>query len=152
MVAPVPAQISTLRPRLSATARRRPLLTTHYPLCEPSDFLHLRRRMGHVATVSLLFSASSAHFPAPRECASKAFATTNLQAFKHTNSFVCIDLAPLCRLFASFFAFVSFVFNCLQPLFQKHPGWGGRKRNSRLSLCAQCLCGDSHLLHQEVST
>ncbi len=33
-------------------------------------------------------------------------------------------LPPLCRLFALFSAFVSFVFNGLRPLFSKHPGGG----------------------------
>jgi len=47
-----------------------------------------------------------------------------LGARKHANSFVCIGLEPLCRLFAPFSAHGSFVFNRLQPLFRKHPGWG----------------------------
>jgi hypothetical protein len=34
-------------------------------------------------------------------------------------------LQPLCRLFALFSGFVSFVFNRLQPLSTKHPRWGG---------------------------
>jgi len=40
------------------------------------------------------------------------------------NSCVCIGLPPLCRPFALFTSLVSFVFNSLRPLFQKHPGWG----------------------------
>src|SRR4029077_8515033 len=47
-----------------------------------------------------------------------------LGCLKPANSFVCIGLEPLCRLFALFSALVSFVFNRLQPLFRKHPGWG----------------------------
>src|SRR5882762_4875984 len=41
-------------------------------------------------------------------------------------------LQPLCRLFALFSAFASFVFNRLQPLSTKHPGWGGYHRSSFL--------------------
>jgi len=33
-------------------------------------------------------------------------------------------LQPLWPLFALFFNFRFFIFNSLQPLFQKHPGWG----------------------------
>jgi hypothetical protein len=39
-------------------------------------------------------------------------------------SHVLSSLPPLCPLFALFSALPSFVFNRLQPLFPKHPGWG----------------------------
>jgi N-6 DNA methylase len=44
-------------------------------------------------------------------------------------SIVFIPLPPLCALFSPFSAFVSFVFNRLQPLFRKHPGVGVCVRN-----------------------
>ena len=40
-------------------------------------------------------------------------------------SHVLSSLQPLVPLFALFSALPSFVFNRLQPLFPKHPGWGG---------------------------
>src|SRR6266436_3624967 len=46
-------------------------------------------------------------------------------------SHVLRNLQPLCLLFALFSALPSFVFNSLQPLFAKHPGWGGRCDLSR---------------------
>jgi hypothetical protein len=51
---------------------------------------------------------------------------------KPANSRVCIGLPPLCRLFALFSAFVSFVFNRLRPLFTKHPGVGYPRPTSSL--------------------
>ena len=56
-------------------------------------------------------------------------ALVNARTFKRANSFVCIDLPPLCALFSLFSAFVSFVFNRLQPLSRKHPGGGVCVRN-----------------------
>jgi hypothetical protein len=47
-----------------------------------------------------------------------------LSDVQRVNSFVYKSLAPLCPLFAPFSSSVSFVFNRLQPLFQKHPGGG----------------------------
>src|SRR6266446_5473797 len=84
------------------------------------------RRLHHVTPISLPFSAGSAYFPSSRKC---TFHRHGVQAFgtcKFANSFVYRSLVPLCRLFALFSAFGSFVFNRLQPLFQKHPGVGYR--------------------------
>ena len=53
----------------------------------------------------------------------------NARTFNRANSFVCIGLPPLCALLSLFSALVSFVFNRLQPLFRKHPGWGACMRN-----------------------
>jgi hypothetical protein len=61
-------------------------------------------------------------------------------ALKRANSFVCIGLEPLCRLFLRVSALVSFVFNRLQPLFQEQPGWGYLVRPSALPLRPQRLC------------
>ena len=154
MVAPVPAQISKLPPRLPPQSGRHPLpssatsvLITPCPLCcafsrlrtlnsfaflshpcNPSSFMRLRTLLRNGAPRSLLFSMASALFLSPRGCTSKWFPTTNLQAFKRANSFVCIGLEPLCRLFTLFPALVSFVFNRLQPLFTKYRGWGYPER------------------------
>jgi len=96
------------------------------PTREASTF---PRHLHYVTPISLPFSARSAYFPSPRAVTTRVYTssslpTTDFQTSRHTNSFVCIDLAPLCRLFVLFSAFVSFVFNRLQPLFRKHPGWG----------------------------
>src|SRR5712692_7665612 len=49
---------------------------------------------------------------------------SGVRAFLRANSFVYKSLPPLHRLSALFCAPPSFVFNRLQPLFRKHPGWG----------------------------
>jgi len=125
MVAPVPAQISKLRTRLPAAARRRssPLLTTH-------DGLHT------VFLSPLCFHTLTIPFPTT-PFFSNPYKTTGGVGSGTQGSprislcALCLcgksisfkSLRPLCRLFALFSALVSFVFNRLQPLFQKHPGW-----------------------------
>ncbi|SRR6266446_4423143 len=92
------------------------------------------RRLHHVTPISLPFSAGSAYFPSSRKC---TFHRHGVQAFgtcKFANSFVYRSLVPLCRLFALFSAFGSFVFNRLRPLFPKHPGVGTRVPTSTLKL------------------
>ena len=86
----------------ASTRRRPPPPTTHYPPLTTHSLFTSRR---HVRVFA-------------------SFPTTDFHTFRHANSLVCIDLPPLCPLFALFSAFVSFVFNRLQPLFRKHPGWG----------------------------
>jgi hypothetical protein len=93
---------------------------------ERSNFPHRRHRMLHVMPASLLLSTASAYFPSPRGCTSKPLPTTDFQALRRTNSFVCTGLPPLCPLFPLFSALAPFVFNRLQPLFPKHPGGGYR--------------------------
>ena len=117
------------------------LSTTHYPLsflppsstqllcflshpCNSSSFMRLRTLLRNGAPLSLLFSMASALFLSPRGHASKALPTTDSQTSNESTLFVYKSLAPLCPLFAPFSASVSFVFNRLQPLFQKHPGGG----------------------------
>src|SRR5229473_3590430 len=48
-------------------------------------------------------------------------------------SHVLSSLQPLVPLFALFSAPLSFVFNRLQPLFPKHPGWGVRRLGASAS-------------------
>jgi len=96
MVAPVPAQISKLPPRLPAAPLRHPLLTT--PLCA---------LCAPVSATSVL----------------RFFPSSGAQA---SQLFCLHRTGPLCRLFALFPAPVSFIFNTLQPLFKKHPGGGCR--------------------------
>jgi hypothetical protein len=88
--------------------------------------VHFRRHMRHVTPLSLVASVDCAYFPSPRGCTPPSCATTSFPAFRHANSFAFKSLPALCRLFALFSAFVSFVFNRLQPLFPKHPGYGVR--------------------------
>jgi len=102
-------------PSTSRPTAPRPLLTTQYPLSSCLRHLH------HVALISLPFSAASAYFPSPRGVPSIT-PDDGLSDLRRANSLLCIDLPPLCRLFALFSAFVSFIFNRLQPLFPKHPG------------------------------
>ena len=99
MVAPVPAQISTLGSRPPAGGRRRRLLATYHSLptlvfpafstqplcflshpCNPNSFMQLRTLLRNGEPLSLLFSMASALFLLPRGCASKACPTTDFQA------------------------------------------------------------------------
>src|SRR6266478_3047654 len=62
--------------------------------------------------------ATSVYYPLQRRQRS------GIQAFGSANSFAYKQLPPLSPLFALFSALPSFVFNGLQPLLRKHPGWG----------------------------
>jgi hypothetical protein len=121
MVAPVPAQIAKPRFPLHAAARRRPLLTTHHPL--PTLF-SLPSSASRGVNISPVLSGFRILPVATGVCHS-SFPTSDFQTSRHAKSFVYIGLLPLCRLLALFSAFASFVFNRLEPLFTKHPGWGG---------------------------
>jgi hypothetical protein len=61
------------------------------------------------------------------------------------NSLVISRLQPLVTLFALFSALPPFVFNSLQPLFPKYPGWG--TRGTAISACPlqAGLSSDDHL-------
>src|SRR6266436_5181527 len=61
--------------------------------------------------------ATSVYYPLQRRQRS------GIQAFGSANSFAYKQLPPLSPLFALFSALPSFVFNGLQPLLRKHPGW-----------------------------
>src|SRR5713101_9310600 len=66
MVAPVPTQIPKLSPSTRPTAHfslPQPAPTTYCPLSFVSS-----RRLHHVASISLPFSAASAYFASPRGC------------------------------------------------------------------------------------
>jgi hypothetical protein len=182
MVAPVPAQISKLPPRLPVAALRRPLPDSRpvnplQPLSSliAAPVLCQNTRVGGTA---ILVSArpSTAHYPLPTfvnsfasyhipatpavSCDYALFCATTrrdpsyFQWLSHSfyrhggapsatsvllNSVPSVlrfspilgcsrlptpVFASVCRLFALFPALVSFVFNSLQPLFRKHPGWG----------------------------
>ena len=120
MVALVPAQIPKLRPRPPAAARRRPLLTTHHSLRTLFLPASSASRGANISPVLSNFRI----LPVATGVYRPSLPTTDFQTLGQANSFVCIGLEPLCRLFVLFSAFVSFVFNRLQPLFPKHPGWG----------------------------
>src|SRR6266849_1084436 len=62
----------------------------------------------------------------------------DLQAFGTANSFAYRHLPPLSPFFALFSALPSFVFNGLQPLLRKHPGWGRVARSHRSSQQDEC--------------
>src|SRR5712671_3533396 len=121
MVAPVPAQILKLRPRLFNANTK----TKQLPLSSPSSAPRNARIPSALNSLRMLPVATGVYPP--------SLPTTDFRAFQRANSFVSIGLPPLCRLFALFSAFVSFVFNRLQPLFQKHPGGGVSSLSSQPS-------------------
>ena len=131
MVAPVPAQITKLRPCLHAAAPRRALLTTYHSpptLFLPPSSASLSANISPVLNSFRILPVATGVYHS-------SFPTSDFQmrllhpeclygTSRHAKSFVCIGLPPLCRLFSLFSAFVSFVFNRLGPLSTKHPGWG----------------------------
>jgi hypothetical protein len=135
MVAPVPAQISKLPPRLPASSLRR---RSHASIPIPrtlTPFLlitYIQTKQFHELTDS--FAQRRAAIPfSPKDLRTLSIATGvypsiipdyTLSGFQRVNSFVYESLVPLSRLFAHFSALLSFVFNRLQPLFRKHPGVG----------------------------
>jgi hypothetical protein len=121
MVAPVPAQITKPRFPLHAAARRRPLLTTHHSLPTLFSLPSSAPRGVNISPVLSRFRI----LPVVTGVCHSSFPTSDFQTSRHAKSFVCIGSLPLYRLFALFSAFASFVFNRLEPLFTKHPGWGG---------------------------
>jgi hypothetical protein len=140
MVAPVPAQISKLPPRLPASSLRR---RSHASILIPrtlTPFLlitYIQTKQFHELTDS--FAQRRAAIPFSfKDLRTLSIATGvypsiipdyTLSGFQPVNSFVYKSLVPLCRLFALFSALVSFVFNRLQPLFRKHPGVGYPRSN-----------------------
>jgi len=119
MVAPVPAQITKPRLHPHAATRRRPLLTTHDSLPTLSLPPSSASRGVNISPVL----SSLRILPVATGVYHSSFPTSDFQTSRHAKSFVCIGLLPLCRLFALFSAFASFVFNRLEPLSTKHPGW-----------------------------
>jgi hypothetical protein len=91
--------------------------------CNPSSFMRLRTLSRNGAPLSLALPRTCALFLSPRRCTLCALFPSP-RVLERANSFVCIDLEPLCRLFVLFSSFFSFVFNRLQPLFRKYRGWG----------------------------
>jgi hypothetical protein len=142
MVARVPAQITTLRLHLHAAAPRRSLLLPSHPLT-PCLFVALPE-MGSFVFILLQIPFPATPFfshPCKTPGVGHLSASLHLHESRVTShkSRRFILLPPLCRLFALFSAFVSFVFNRLQPLFRKHPGWGYLYAPPFLrSLCALC--------------
>jgi hypothetical protein len=108
--------------------------------CNPSSFIRLRTLLRNGAPYPSYFQwlphsfyrhggvPSATSVPA---CAGRLLTPRPLccafpgpWVLKRANSFVCIDLEPLCCLFTLFSTLVSFVFKSLQPLFRKYRGWG----------------------------
>jgi hypothetical protein len=131
MVAPVQAQISKLRTRLPAAARRRssPLLTTHdalhtvflSPLCFHTPLPRSARGTNPFSRNSFFFTS----IQNPGGVGSRTQSSPRLSLCALClcgKSIFFKSLRPLCRLFALFSALVSFVFSRLQPLFPKRPG------------------------------
>ena len=94
---------------------------THYPLFLPHEPSNLPRHLHDVAPISLLFSAASAYFPSPRWVYPSTI--PDVQTFGPANVPTLLFTEAWC-LFALFCELSPFVFNGLQPLFAKHPGWG----------------------------
>jgi hypothetical protein len=136
MVARVPAQISKLPPGLPASSQRR---RSHAWIPNPrmlTPFLlitYIQTKQFHALTDSFAQRRAAIPFSA-KSLRTLSIATgvyypsiipdDPLSRLQRVKAFVYKSLQPLCRLFALFPTFVSFVFNRLQPLFRKHPGWG----------------------------
>src|SRR5216684_1820525 len=134
MVAPVPAQIPSLRPRPPVAPLRRrslPLLATHYPLSTLFFVSPLISYSYELLFPQPLYLDNDPHCPpgvgvqasnpppnsVPRcRCLPRPCRGGKSIVFRH--------LLPLFRLFALLSALPPFVFNRLQPLSQKHPGGG----------------------------
>jgi hypothetical protein len=142
MVARLPAQISKLLPfrkLLRCTEAQKCLFVSPFPATPMQT-----RGMGVPPLLQLPRQASLPPSYAPRGASilcglsrlrilpvatgvhPPSFPTADFQTFKRANSFACKGLPPLCRLFALFSALAAFVFNRLQPLSTKHPGYGVR--------------------------
>jgi hypothetical protein len=140
MVAPVPAQITKpgppLRPLCSAL---RALCVELFPCIERSNIAtpllpitSLQPLQFHAITHS--FAQRRTNIPTILNSLRtlsivtgvypSTFPSSDFQTSRRVKSFVCIGLLPLCRLLALFSALASFVFNRLEPLSTKHPGWG----------------------------
>src|SRR5229473_365220 len=130
MVAPVPAQISKLCPRLHDAARRRflPLPTTHHSL----PTLLLSPLCFH--TLTNQFSCNPFLFTSiqnPRGCGAKkpklstAFSVRSVPLWQiHLFQELAASLSSLCTLFRTRFL----CFQSLAASFSKTPGWGGVPR------------------------
>src|SRR5258707_9449288 len=140
MVAPVPAQISNLRPRPPAAPLRRrslPLLATHYPLSNLFFVSPLFSYSYELLFPQPLYFDNHPHCPEVRgtslQSLSELCASAPLpRPCRGGKSIVFRHLLPLSRLFALLSALPPFVFNRLQPLSRKHPGWATRLPASSL--------------------
>src|SRR5258707_11387069 len=130
MVAPVPAQISNLRPRPPAAPLRRrslPLLATHYPLSNLFFVSPLFSYSYELLFPQPLYFDNHPHCPEVRgtslQSLSELCASAPLpRPCRGGKSIVFRHLLPLFRLFALFSALPPFVFNRLQPLSQNTGG------------------------------
>jgi len=141
MVAPVPAQISNLPPRLHRPPHIHSLLlTTHQSLPTSPRMLtpfllitSLQAKQFHVLAHS--FAQRRAAIPFTRKSlrtlpvATGVYTPSNSKSSRYSlclggKSILFILLPPLSSLFALLSALASFVFNRLQPLFTKYRGWG----------------------------
>jgi hypothetical protein len=148
MVAPVPAQISKLRPRLPAAALRPPLLTTHHSLptfcsfkrstpllpitsLQPQQFHAIthsfaQRRaaippiFNSFRTLSIVTGVYPSATPVLLAPRPLCRAFPSPRVLKPANSRVCIGLPPLCTLSCTRFL----CFQQLAASFPKTPGVG----------------------------
>ncbi len=125
MVAPVPAQISKFHPRPPAAAHRSlPLLPALHSL-PPLFSSPLPAVAGVVCIMWRQYLSRSQQLP-HTSCRHGVYPFTipDVQTFGPSNTSTLL-FTGACRLFAFFCELPSFVFNRLEPLFQKHPGGGG---------------------------
>jgi hypothetical protein len=111
MVAPVPAQISKFDSRPPVAARPSDANTRTKQL-PPSSESRGANISPVLSSFRILPVATGVY---PLSCP-----TTDLQTFRHANSFVCIGLPPLCRLLPA----PVLCFQSLGASFPKTPGWG----------------------------
>src|SRR5216683_2893215 len=96
-----------------------------------------------LSRLRILPVATGVHCPLQRPLPS------DIRVLGSANSFAYKQLPPLSPLFALFFALPSFVFNRLQPLLPKHPGWGWVLRSAEAPTSA--LHAPKHPKHASVT-
>ena len=123
MVAPVPAQITTLRLRRRATAPRRSLLLPAHPLT-PSLFCRPARNGAFVFILLQIPFPATPFFSHP--CKTPGVVTSLLPCIctRHRSRVTSHAVSYSCRLFVVAKNANSFGINQIQTLSRKHPGWG----------------------------
>src|SRR6266852_497742 len=123
MIAPVPTQIPKLSPSTRPTAHfslPQPAPTTYCPL-----FFVSSRRLHHVVSISLPFSAASAYFASPRGCSVHHSRCSHVRTLQHTKLFYLQELAASLSSLCALFCARSLCFQSFAASFCKTPGVGG---------------------------
>src|SRR6266849_1796335 len=122
MVAPVPTQIPKLSPSTRPTAHfslPQPAPTTYCPL-----FFVSSRRLHHVVSISLPFSAASAYVASPRGSPVHHSRCSHVRTLQHTQLFYLQELAASLSSLWALFCARFLCFQSFAASFCKTPGWG----------------------------